>query len=242
MRLVSVRYKGGSSKYEQAQWAAMEEQQRIDAERAAIDQEYYDMRRANRALYDEQFRPIEEDLLVRAGLPARESTSAAARASTYDASLASSREASERRGARYGIESAARPDTGDDVIRAIALTAVGNTSKQSALETQGMIQQAGIGIGTDVNRDIATTFGRSLEGMNAGLGHADAAFANYSGAQQHLNNAYLAEQQGYGALIGSAASVAGMGLQNYYTAQRTAALQDGGEVGFKSAFTGSPLT
>ena len=221
-KLISIRCKGGSTEFEKRQMAAMDEQEKLQEQLAAIDKEFYDLRRENKAQYDERFRPLEESLLRRAALPAREATSAQARASEYEAADTASDEALERRNERYGINNGstgARDD--DEYIRAIALTAVGNQSKMSALETQSNLQQASMGIGVGVNQDIGMSFGRSIAGMQQGLGHADAAFSNFSNAQQHENNAYASRQAGNSALMGAATSVAGMGISNYQTAQYT---------------------
>jgi hypothetical protein len=220
----------------------MAQQEKIQEQLAGIDKEYYDMRRANQAQYDETFRPLEEDLLKRAIGPAREATSAKARASEYGAASEASAESTARREGRYGIAGAGdTPDAEDDYIRAIALTAVGNAGKESALETGNMLTQAGLGMGTSINQDIGQSFGRSIQGISEGLGHADAAFSNYANQQQHANNAFLSRQAGYGALIQAGTSVAGMGISNYQTAQRTAALGNNStDLPWTAALTGSP--
>lgn len=240
-KLISIRCKGGSSKYEAAQLASLEKQEALDAQLEGIDLEYYEMKQANKAQYDEQFRPMEEDLLRRAAGPAREATSAEGRASEYAAADTASNEALQRRNERYGINNdSTESRADDDYIRSIALTAVGNTSKMSALETQSNLQQASIGIGTGVNQDIGRTFGNAVSGMQQGIGHADAAFSNYSNAQSHMNNAYASEQQGYSALIKSGTAVAGMGISNYQNAAGNAALAgDGSSANWMSSFSGS---
>ena len=241
-KLISIRCKGGSTEFEKRQMAALDQQEKLQEQLSAVDLEFYEMRRANQAQYEEQFRPLEESMLRRAAGPAREATSAGARASEYAAADVASDEALARRQERYGITNGAtgaRDD--DDYIRAIALTAVGNQSKMSALETQSNLQQASLGIGVGVNQDIGRSFGRSISGMQQGLGHADAAFSNFANAQQHANNAYLAQQQGYGALIGAGTSVAGMGISNYQTAQYQSALTGGGAADWTSAFSGAPV-
>jgi hypothetical protein len=242
-KVITVRCKGGATEGEKAQERALAVQEATDAQLSAIDKEYYDLRRENKAQYDETFRPLEEGLLQRAALPATEATSAEARASEYAASTEATRESTARREARYGITGGGdAPDAEDDYIRAIALTAVGNAGKESALETGNLLTQAGLGMGTAINQDIGQSFGRSLQGISEGLGHADAAFANFANQQQHANNAYLAGQQGTGALIQAGTAVAGMGISNYQTAQRTAALQGGSTaLTWKAALSGSPL-
>ena len=243
-KLISIRCKGGSTEFEERQMAALDEQERLQSQLADIDLEFYEMRRENRRLYDEQFRPMEEDLLRRAAGPAREATSAKARASEFDAADRASEEAQARRNERYGISNGSADARGDDdYIRAIALTAVGNASKTSALETQSRLQTSSLGIGTGVNTDIGTTFGRSISGMSQSLGHADAAFSNFANAQGHSNNAYLATQQGYGALIGAGTSVAGMGISNFQTAQYSNTLAgNGSQATFGDAFSGGAST
>lgn len=224
-KLITIRHKGGSSKYEKQQLEALEAQKEIDAQLEAIDLEFYEMRQENKRQYDENFRPLEEGLLTRAAQPAREATSAEARASEYDAADAASDAALTRRNERMGINNGstdARAD--DDYIRSIALTAVGNQSKMSALETQSNLQSAAMGIGVGVNQDIGRTFGNAVSGMQQGLGHADAAFSNYANAQSHMNNSYASQQQGYSALIQSGVSVAGMGISNYQNAKYSDAL------------------
>jgi hypothetical protein len=241
-KVITVRHKGGATDGEKAQERALAEQEKIQEQLSAIDKEYYDLRRGNKAQYDETFRPLEEDLLRRAVGPAREATSAQARASEYGAATEATRESTERREGRYGITGAGdTPDAEDDYIRAIALTAVGNAGKESALETGNMLKQAGLGMGSDINQDIGQSFGRSIQGISEGLGHADAAFSNYANQQTHLNNAYLSRQQGTGALINAGVSVAGMGISNYQTAQRTAALGNNStNLPWTAALTGSP--
>jgi hypothetical protein len=223
-KVITVRHKGGSSEYEDAQFESLERQEELQAQLSAVDKEFYDLRRENRAEYEETFRPLEEGLLGRASLPATEAVSASARATDYGASKEASRGATSRREGRYGISGSPTDDVEDDFIRSIALTAVGNAGKDSAIETGNMLRQGALGIGTSINQDIGTSFNRSLQGISEGLGHADAAFSNFSNAQQHENNAYLAKQQGIGALIGAGTAVAGMGISNYTGAQRTAAL------------------
>jgi hypothetical protein len=241
-KLISIRCKGGSSEFEERQMAALAEQEKLQEQLSAVDLEFYQMRQDNKAQYDEQFRPMEEGLLRRAAGPATESTSAEGRSSEYAAADVASNEALARRNERFGISNGSAGDRDDDAyIRAIALTAVGNQSKMSALETQGKLGQAALGIGVGVNQDIGRSFGRSISGLQQGLGHADAAFSNFSNAQQHENNAYAATQQGYGALINSGVSVAGMGISNYNNAQTFNASRGGaGEVNFGSAFSGQP--
>lgn len=241
-KVITIRCKGGASAGEQAQMDALARQEEIDAQLSEIDKEYYDLRRANKAQYDKDFRPLEEDLLKRAALPATEAVSAGVRESEYSEIQTSSREATARREGRYGIAgSGDTPDADDDYIRAIALTAVGNAGKESAIETGNMLTRAGLGMGAEINRDIGTAFGRSLTGISEGLGHADAAFSNFSNQQQHLNNAYASEQAGYGALINTGVSIAGMGISNYQGAQRTAALSNQStDLPWTAAFTGSP--
>ena len=225
-RLISVRYGGGgSSAYEDDQRRALKRQQELQDKLDAIDMEYFKLREGNRTRYDQQIRPMEEGLLRRAAQPAREATSARARAGEYDAAAELSDEALARRNARYGISD--DPQAGsadDDFIRAIALTAIGNQSKMSALETQNKLQQASMGIGTGVNADIGMNYGRAVQDMGYGLSHADAAFANYANAQGHLNNAYAAKQQGIGAMINAGFSVANMGVSNYQNAKYADAL------------------
>ena len=241
LKIITIRCKGGSTEFEQRQMAALDKQEKLQEQLSAIDKEFYDLRKANQAQYDQDFRPLEEGLLARAAQPASEATSAQGRAQDYEASDRLSREALARRNERYGISNASEvPDPEDDTIRAIALTAVGNVSKMSALETQNSLQQASLGIGTGVNQDIGRSFGRSISGMQQGLGHADAAFSNFSNAQQHENNAYLAKQQGYGALIQAGTSVAGMGISNYQNAQYSAALSGQGQATWQSSFSGQP--
>jgi hypothetical protein len=238
-KVITVRYKGGSTKNEKRQEETLLQQELLQAQLSDIDQEFYNLRRDNRTQYDETFRPLEESLLSRARQPAREATSATARATEYDASVEASRGSTSRREGRYGISGGPTDDIEDDYIRSIALTAVGNVGKESAIETRNMLTQGAIGIGTSVNQDIGTSFNRSLQGISEGLGHADAAFANYSNAQQHDNNAYLAGQQGIGALINAGTSVAGMGISNYQSAQRTAALAGTTtDLPWTAAFTG----
>jgi hypothetical protein len=225
LKVITIRCKGGSTEFEKRQMETMAKQEALQEQLSAIDKEFYDLRKQNQSQYDQQFRPMEEDLLKRAQQPAREATSARAREGDYDAADASSREALARRNERFGIGNSSEvADPEDDVIRSIALTAVGNVSKMSALETNKSLGQAALGIGTGVNQDIGQSYGRALTGMNQGLGHADAAFSNFSNAQQHENNAYAAKQQGYGALINTATSVAGMGISNYQNAQTNDAL------------------
>jgi hypothetical protein len=219
---------------------ALKKQEELQEQLTAIDLEFYEMRQANKAQYEQDFRPMEESLLQRARQPAREATSAAARAGEYEAADTASAESLARRRERYGISNQQTGDVEDDVIKSIALTAVGNISKQSALETNRNLGQAALGIGVGVNQDIGRTFGRSISGMQQGLGHADAAFSNFSNAQQHANNAYAATQAGYGALIGTATSVAGMGISNYQTAQTAVAGGAGGQATWQSAFTAAP--
>jgi hypothetical protein len=240
IRVITIRCKGGTTEFERAQMESLKKQEELQAQLEAIDLEFYEMRQANKEQYDAQFRPLEESLLRRAAQPAREATSAAARASEYEASDTASREALARRRERFGIEGTQTQDVDDEVIRSIALTAVGNVSKQSALEANRNLGQAALGIGTGVNQDIGRTFGRAIGGMQQGLGHADAAFANFAQAQQHQNNATLARQQGYGALIQAGTSVAGMGISNYQTAAQTAAYSGTGSASWQSAFSAAP--
>jgi len=224
-KIITIRCKGGSTEFEEMQMEALRKQEALDKKMEAIDLEFYEMRQANKKQYDEQFRPMEESLLRRAAGPAREATSAEGRASEYAAADAASDASLRRRNERMGIDNAstdARAD--DDYIKAIALTAVGNQSKMSALETQSNLRQASVGIGVGVNQDIGRSFGRSISGMQQGLGHADAAFQNFSNAQGHMNQAYAARQQGNSALMGAATSVAGMGISNYQNAQYVDAL------------------
>jgi hypothetical protein len=244
-RVVTIRCKGGSTKFEKAQMESLRKQEELQEKLTAIDQEFYQLRQDNRAMYDKQFRPLEESMLKRAALPATEATSAAARATEYGAADTASREALARRNERMGISNRSEGATPeDDYIRAIALTAVGNASKASALETQSMLQSNALGIGTEVNRDIATTYGRSIGGLQQGLGHADAAFANYANAQGHMNNAYLAEQAGIGSLIKAGVGVTGMGISNYQTAVRSDIMSGGTgkDIGFGSAFSAGAST
>ena len=238
-KVITVRHKGGASDNEKRQEETAERQEILQAQLSSIDQEFYDLRRENRAQYDETFRPLEESLLKRAALPASETTSASARATDFDASAESNRESVTRRNERYGISGAPTIDADDDYLRAIALTAVGNTGKKTALETGNLLTQSALGLGSAVNQDIGTTFSRSLQGISEGLGHADAAFSNFSNAQQNDNNAYLAGQQGIGSLINAGTSVAGMGISNYQSAQRTAALGGNStDLPWTAAFTG----
>ncbi|MHC4121201.1 MAG: hypothetical protein ACYSWO_27265 [Planctomycetota bacterium] len=242
-KVITIRCKGGSSEYEEAQMAALRRQEELDRQLEAIDLEFYEMRQANKQLYDEQFRPLEESLLRRAAGPARESTSAAARATEYAAAEAASTEALERRQARMGVRNLAteaRPE--DEYIRAIALTAVGNAGKASALETQSALRSASIGAGVGVNQDILRTYGRAMTGMQRGLGHADAAFTNYAQAQSHTNQAYASRQAGNTALMQAGVGVAGMGISNYQQAQYAQALSGSPttEVTWQSAFSGAP--
>ena len=242
-KVITVRCKGGSDSNEKRQEETIAKQELIQAQLSAVDKEYYDLRRANKAQYDETFRPLEQGLLERAALPATEATSATARSAEYATSQEQTREATARREARYGISgSDTTPDAEYDYIRSIALTAVGNAGKESALETANMFTQAGLGMGAAVNQDIGMSFGRSLQGISEGLGHADAAFSNYAQAQQHDNNAYLAQQAGIGALINTGTSVAGMGISNYQNAQYSQALSGDPRtaVTWQSAFSGRP--
>ena len=239
-KLISIRCKGGSTKYEDMQMEAMAKQQVLDKQMEGIDLEYYEMRQENKRLYDTTIRPEEESMLRRAAGPAREATSARGRAAEYAAADEASSEALQRRNDRMGISNgSAGPQGDDDYIRAIALTAVGNQSKMSALETQSKLQQASMGIGTGVNQDIGRAFGQAASGMQQGIGHADAAFSNYSNAQGHMNNAYLAKQQGNSAMIGAATSVVGMGISNYNTAATNNILAGTPDkTGWGSAFSG----
>jgi hypothetical protein len=239
-RVITIRCKGGPTDFEKQQMAALKKQEELQEQLTAIDLEFYEMRQQNKAQYEQDFRPMEEDLLRRARQPAREATSAAARAGEYEAADTASAEALARRRERFGIAGQQTEDVGDEVIRSIALTAVGNVSKMSALETNRNLGQAALGIGTGINQDIGRTFGRAIGGMQQGLGHADAAFANFAQAQQHQNQATLAKQQGYGALIQTGTAVAGMGISNYQQAQSLVAGGAGGQATWQSAFSAAP--
>lgn len=235
--LVSTRFKGGSTQFEKRQMASLDKQEAIDKELEGIDLEYANMRSENQRMYEENYRPMEEDLLMRARGPAREAMSAEARAGDYAASDTMNREAMDRRNARFGISNDSnKPDDDDDIIQAIALSAVGNQSKASALDTHKRLQSASIGIGAGVNQDITRSFGRAIGGMQQGMSHAGAAFSNFSNAQQHSNNAYMAKQQGYGALVQGGSAVVGMGISNYQSAQYSSALSGEGNANWASAF------
>jgi hypothetical protein len=233
-KVIHIRCKsgGGADKSgERQQRASLAKQKELDAKLEAIDKEYYEMRQENKAQYDERFRPLEEGLMKRVNVGAKEATSAEGRASEYAAADAASEASLERRNERIGINNSsteAQPD--DDYIRAIALTAVGNASKGAALETQSRLQKASLGVGVGINQDIGREFGRATGTMQQGLGHADAAFSNFSNQQTHLNNAYAAKQQGYSALIKTGTSVVGMGIGNFNTANEGSILSSNGPI------------
>lgn len=240
-RIVSVRCKGGSSKAEKAQLEQMYKQEQLQKELEAIDLEFYELRQNNKAMYDEDFRPLEEGLLERAALDATESTSAEGRTAHYDATDDGEEAALARRNERYGITNVAgtEDDVDDEMIRAIALTAAGNISRTVSLESQSKMAAASVGIGAEVNTDIGRGYHNALTGMDRGIAHTQAAFANYGMAQQHENNASIAKMNGYNALLQGASGVAQLGVSNFQTAKTEATFNnDGSEANWKSAFSG----
>lgn len=237
-RFISIRYKGGSDKYQQQQFASMKKQEALQAELDRIDLEFYNLRQSNQAMYESQFRPFEEMLLNRSTAPLRETTSAAARAATYDAQAQASDEALARRNARYGVEGQGN-DLQDSVVRAIALSAVGNQAGASSVALRDQYSNAALGVGAGINTDIATGYQRAFGGLQEGASHLDAAFANYSQAQGNMNDAFSLKAQGISGLGASVFGAAKMGIGNYNTAKTNDILMNGtGDVGWQAAFTG----
>lgn len=224
IRIVGVRFKGGSSRYERDQKKAMAEQQELQKQLDAIDMEYYKLRAGNREAYDRDFRPLEEGLLQLSRmdrLPPAMSSEAVA--STYDASLRASDAAVSRNLGRYGIANDnIDPDKERELVRALAISAVSQSADRS-LSTEGVAKGA-LGIGAGTNTDVARGYDNAMRYQASGIGHSTAAFSNYSNAQQHLNNAYLHQQQGISSIISGIGTVANMGLSNSYSARYTEAI------------------